>query len=187
MLAALHHITSHESRCYSCSVSLQTELSFMPSVGLEFITQMGVHIPDYVDAGIQMHTNMYHESSLNAKATVNRRQVKLSIPAPQSNTQLFSVRSVTHSLSLFDRVVLFSLTSLHVLSEMQHQGAVSVIWSNNDRAMQRPDRLSRLPASVQWSEALHRSALLQSYICGSGTMFPPNRRNQVRRRSAHLS
>lgn len=74
----------------------------MPSVGLEFITQMGVHIPDYVDAGIQTHTNMYHESSLNAKATVNRRQVKLSIPAPQSNTQLFSVRSVTHSLSLFE-------------------------------------------------------------------------------------
>uniref|UniRef100_A0A3B4FGW7 Apolipoprotein Ba n=1 Tax=Pundamilia nyererei TaxID=303518 RepID=A0A3B4FGW7_9CICH len=91
--------TSHESLCYSCSVSLQTELSFMPSVGLEFITQMGVHIPDYVDAGIQTHTNMYHESSLNAKATVNRRQVKLSIPAPQSNTQLFSVSTKVLSLS----------------------------------------------------------------------------------------
>lgn len=65
----------------------------MPSAGLEFITQMGVHIPDYVDAGIEMHTNVYHESSINAKITVNRNQVKLSVPAPESSTQLFSVRS----------------------------------------------------------------------------------------------
>uniref|UniRef100_A0A3Q1CD90 Vitellogenin domain-containing protein n=1 Tax=Amphiprion ocellaris TaxID=80972 RepID=A0A3Q1CD90_AMPOC len=72
-----------------------TDLSFMPSVGLEFITQMGVHIPDYVDAGIEMHTNMYHESSLNAKVSINKNQIKLSIPAPTSNTQLFSIRSVS--------------------------------------------------------------------------------------------
>lgn len=66
----------------------------MPSVGLEFITRMGVQIPDYMDTGIQMHTNMYHESSLSAKVTVDRKQIKLSIPAPKSNTQLFSMRSV---------------------------------------------------------------------------------------------
>ncbi len=75
--------------------SLQTDFSFMPSVGLEFITQMGVHIPDYVEAGLEMHTNMYHESSLNAKVTMNRNQMKLSIPAPKSNTQVLSVRSVS--------------------------------------------------------------------------------------------
>lgn len=51
------------------SFSFQTALSFMPSVGLEFITHMGVHIPDYVEAGVEMHTNMYHESSLSAKVT----------------------------------------------------------------------------------------------------------------------
>ncbi|XP_068451587.1 apolipoprotein B-100 [Clinocottus analis] len=69
--------------------STTSDFSFMPSVGLEFITQMGVHISD-VEAGLEMHTNMYHESSLNAKVTVSRNQMRLSIPAPKSNTQLFS-------------------------------------------------------------------------------------------------
>ncbi|XP_022055118.2 apolipoprotein B-100 isoform X1 [Acanthochromis polyacanthus] len=79
--------------------SAMTDLSFMPSVGLEFITQMGVHIPDYVDAGIEMHTNMYHESSLNAKVSINKNQIKLSIPAPTSNTQLFSISNKLLSVS----------------------------------------------------------------------------------------
>uniref|UniRef100_A0A3Q1B7C0 Vitellogenin domain-containing protein n=1 Tax=Amphiprion ocellaris TaxID=80972 RepID=A0A3Q1B7C0_AMPOC len=79
--------------------SAMTDLSFMPSVGLEFITQMGVHIPDYVDAGIEMHTNMYHESSLNAKVSINKNQIKLSIPAPTSNTQLFSISNKLLSIS----------------------------------------------------------------------------------------
>ncbi|XP_053192306.1 apolipoprotein B-100 [Scomber japonicus] len=74
-------------------------LSFMPSAGLEFITQMGVHIPDYVDAGLEMHTNMYHESSLNAKVNINSNQIKLSIPAPKSNTQLFSISNKVLSVS----------------------------------------------------------------------------------------
>lgn len=75
---------------------LQTDLSFMPSVGLEFITQMGVHIPDYVAAGLEMHTSIFHESSLKAKLNMKRNQMKLSIPAPKSKTQLLSVRSVAH-------------------------------------------------------------------------------------------
>ncbi|XP_041827365.1 apolipoprotein B-100 [Melanotaenia boesemani] len=79
--------------------SSMTDLSFMPSVGLEFITQMGVHIPDYVDAGIEMHTNMYHESSINAKFSVNRNQVKLSVPAPKSNFQLLSISNKLLSVS----------------------------------------------------------------------------------------
>lgn len=88
----------------SCSFVVsfsQTDLSFMPSVGLEFITHMGVHIPDYVDAGIEMHTNAYHESAINAKLTVNgnQKQIKLSIPAPTSNTQLFSIRSAAGHFS----------------------------------------------------------------------------------------
>lgn len=81
----------------------------MPSVGLEFITQMGVHIPDYVEAGLEMHTNMYHESSLNAKVTVNRNQMRLSIPAPKSNTQVLSIRSVSPNTKLLQW--LFSLST----------------------------------------------------------------------------
>ncbi|XP_070776697.1 apolipoprotein B-100 [Enoplosus armatus] len=78
---------------------VMTDLSFMPSVGLEFITQMGVHIPDYVEAGLEMHTNMYHESSLKAKVTMSRNQMRLSIPAPKSNTQLLSVSNKLLSVS----------------------------------------------------------------------------------------
>ncbi|XP_032355767.1 apolipoprotein B-100 [Etheostoma spectabile] len=76
-----------------------TDLSFMPSVGLEIITQMGVLIPDYVEAGIEMHTNMYYESSLNAKITMSRNQMRLTIPAPKSNTQLFSISNKLLSVS----------------------------------------------------------------------------------------
>ncbi|XP_071327155.1 apolipoprotein B-100 isoform X2 [Trachinotus anak] len=79
--------------------NIMTDLSFMPSVGLEFITEMGVHIPDYVEAGLEMHTNMYHESSINAKITVNRNQLRLSIPAPKSNTKLLSVSNKLLSVS----------------------------------------------------------------------------------------
>lgn len=81
------------------SLSLQMDLSFLPSVGLEFISQMGVHVPDYVEAGLQMHTNVYHESSLNVKVTMKKSQMVLSIPAPLSTTQLLSVRSGTLTAS----------------------------------------------------------------------------------------
>ena len=87
----------------------------MPSIGLGFITQMGVHIPDYVEARLEMHTNMYHESSLNAKVTMSRNQMRLTIPAPQSNTQLLSIRLVhlcqmTKHL-MVSSVMLFLLTT----------------------------------------------------------------------------
>ncbi|XP_073682716.1 apolipoprotein B-100 [Garra rufa] len=70
---------------------MMQQLSFMPSVGVEFVTQMGVYIPEFVVAGIETHTNMYHESAVNAKVTVSDSQIKLSIPAPQGNIQLFSI------------------------------------------------------------------------------------------------
>ncbi|KAM9341244.1 apolipoprotein B-100 [Symphorus nematophorus] len=79
--------------------NMGTELSFMPSVGLEFITQMGVDLPDYVEAGLEMHTNMYHESSFKAKVTMSKNQIRLSIPAPKSNTQLLSVSNKVLSVS----------------------------------------------------------------------------------------
>ncbi|MEQ2293028.1 hypothetical protein AMECASPLE_029013, partial [Ameca splendens] len=79
--------------------SAVTDVSFMPSIGLEFITQMGVHLPDYMDAGTEMHTNLYHESSFNAKVTVKKNHIKVSIPAPKSNSQLLSVRNKMLSIS----------------------------------------------------------------------------------------
>lgn len=71
---------------------LQKELSFMPSVGVEFVTEMGVHVPEFVASTVEMHTSMYHESALNAKITMDNSQVKLSIPAPQEKTKIFGIR-----------------------------------------------------------------------------------------------
>ncbi|KAM9840237.1 apolipoprotein B-100-like [Aulostomus maculatus] len=67
------------------------ELVFMPSLGVEFVTEMGVHVPEFVASAVEMHTNVYHESALNAKLTIEQSQVKLSIPAPQGTTKLFRI------------------------------------------------------------------------------------------------
>uniref|UniRef100_G3P570 Vitellogenin domain-containing protein n=1 Tax=Gasterosteus aculeatus aculeatus TaxID=481459 RepID=G3P570_GASAC len=67
------------------------ELLFSPSVGVEFVTKMGVHVPEFVVSGVEMHTNMYHESTLNAKITMEQNQVKLSIPAPQGTTKVLHI------------------------------------------------------------------------------------------------
>ncbi|XP_054618361.1 apolipoprotein B-100-like [Dunckerocampus dactyliophorus] len=67
------------------------ELLFMPSVGLEFVTRMGVHVPEFVDSAVEMHTSLYHESALNAKLTMEPNQVKLSIPAAKGTTKLLRI------------------------------------------------------------------------------------------------
>ncbi|XP_033859679.3 apolipoprotein B-100-like [Acipenser ruthenus] len=75
------------------------QLTFRPSLAVEFITQMGVQIPEFTTNGIQMHTNIYHESGVNAKVSIKGQQVKLSIPAPQGPTQLFSISNKLLSVS----------------------------------------------------------------------------------------
>ncbi|KAF6723984.1 Apolipoprotein B-100 [Oryzias melastigma] len=63
-------------------------VSFSPSVGVEFMTQMGVHIPEFVESAVEMHTTVYHESAFKAKITMEPTQVKLSIPAPEGTMKL---------------------------------------------------------------------------------------------------
>ncbi|KAJ3613847.1 hypothetical protein NHX12_020092 [Muraenolepis orangiensis] len=69
------------------------------TVGLEFISQMGVHLPEFAVAGLEMHTSMHHETSLNAKVTMKKKEFKLSIPAPKTNTPLFSFSNKVLSVS----------------------------------------------------------------------------------------
>lgn len=64
----------------------------MPSAGVEFVTEIGVHLPDYVQSGLEMHTNIYHESGMRAKVAMKNNQIKLTIPAPESPFKLLSVR-----------------------------------------------------------------------------------------------
>ncbi|XP_026089616.1 apolipoprotein B-100-like [Carassius auratus] len=67
------------------------ELSFSPSMAVEFVTSMGVHIPKFVVSSVEMHTNMFHESSFNAKITMGNGKIKLSILPPKSTMELFRV------------------------------------------------------------------------------------------------
>lgn len=70
---------------------MQSEVTFMPSAGIEFVTQVGSHIPEYVKSGLEMHTNIFHESGLTAKISMGSDRVKLSIPAPRNPTKLISI------------------------------------------------------------------------------------------------
>ncbi|KAM4600707.1 apolipoprotein B-100-like isoform 2-T2 [Polymixia lowei] len=68
-----------------------SEVTFMPSAGVEFVTQVGSHIPEYVNSGLEMHTNLFHESGLSAKISMGSDHVKLTIPAPRNPTKLISI------------------------------------------------------------------------------------------------
>ena len=72
-------------------VSTQNEVAFMPSAGIEFVTQVGSHIPEYVNSGLEMHTNIFHESGLSAKISMGHEGLKLTIPAPVNPTKLIQM------------------------------------------------------------------------------------------------
>lgn len=55
------------------------------------MTKMGAHLPEFVNSGLEMHTNMFHESGLTAKVSIRPDRVKLTIPAPTTPTKLFKI------------------------------------------------------------------------------------------------
>ncbi|KAL0965051.1 hypothetical protein UPYG_G00276130 [Umbra pygmaea] len=77
----------------------KSEVSFMPSAGIEFVTQFGCHIPEYVLSGLEMHTSLYHESGLRTKLTMTNQQFKLTLPAPQGPTKLISITNKLYAVS----------------------------------------------------------------------------------------
>ncbi|XP_076021486.1 apolipoprotein B-100-like [Genypterus blacodes] len=68
-----------------------SEVTFMPSAGIEFVTQIGTHIPDFVSSGLEMHTNLFHESGLSAKISMGKDHVKLTMPALTTPTKLIQM------------------------------------------------------------------------------------------------
>ncbi|XP_067273720.1 apolipoprotein B-100-like [Pseudorasbora parva] len=76
-----------------------SEVAFMPSAGVEFVTEVGALLPEYVESGLEMHTNIYHESGLKVKVAVTNKQFKLTIPTPQAKTTLISVTNSLFSLT----------------------------------------------------------------------------------------
>uniref|UniRef100_A0AAV2K794 Vitellogenin domain-containing protein n=1 Tax=Knipowitschia caucasica TaxID=637954 RepID=A0AAV2K794_KNICA len=69
------------------------ELWFRPSAGLEFRTQMGVHVPELLQSSVEMTTELFHESAVNARISMGQDQVKLSIPAPTDNIKLLNIKN----------------------------------------------------------------------------------------------
>ncbi|XP_077096391.1 apolipoprotein B-100-like [Siphateles boraxobius] len=70
------------------------ELALTLSAGIEFVTEIGTHFPNYVHSGLEMHTNIYHESSVRVKLSVTDSKLRLSIPAPRGPIELISVTNV---------------------------------------------------------------------------------------------
>ncbi|XP_067879378.1 apolipoprotein B-100 [Heterodontus francisci] len=62
-----------------------------PAVAIEFVTQLGVNLPNFARNGIQINHNLYHESGFEARISRNNGQIKFSIPAPKEPTKLLSV------------------------------------------------------------------------------------------------
>ncbi|XP_032399523.1 apolipoprotein B-100 [Etheostoma spectabile] len=76
-----------------------SKVTFMPSGGIELVTQVGSHIPEYVNSGFEMHTNIFHKSGLSAKISMESGNVKLTIPAPISPTKLIKMTNTLMSVT----------------------------------------------------------------------------------------
>uniref|UniRef100_H3B136 Apolipoprotein B n=1 Tax=Latimeria chalumnae TaxID=7897 RepID=H3B136_LATCH len=81
------------------SSNMQGEVIVKPSMSLEFVTHMGINIPKFTTNGVEMNSNIYHESGVDVRVAVNDGQFKLSIPAPTGPTKLFSVSNKLHLVS----------------------------------------------------------------------------------------
>lgn len=79
--------------------NIQAELVAKPSVSLEFVTNMGIIIPDFAKSSVQMNTNFFHESGLEARVALKAGQLKVIIPSPKRPVKLFSGSNTLHLVS----------------------------------------------------------------------------------------
>ncbi|XP_043918557.1 apolipoprotein B-100 [Protopterus annectens] len=75
------------------------EISLNPSVSVDFATHMGILIPEFTQNGVEMNTNLYHESGVKVVAALKDGSLKISIPSPTSPTKLFSLSNKLSLLS----------------------------------------------------------------------------------------
>ncbi|KYO48892.1 apolipoprotein B-100 [Alligator mississippiensis] len=78
---------------------MHAELIAKPSVGIEFISHVGINIPVFARSGVQMNSIIYHESGFEAHIGTKTGQLKFSIPAPKTPTKLFSISNTLHLVS----------------------------------------------------------------------------------------
>lgn len=73
-------------------LQLQMELVTKPSVSVEFVTNIGIVIPDFSRTGIQMNTNFFHETGLEMQVALKAGQLKFIVPSPTRPVKLLSGR-----------------------------------------------------------------------------------------------
>ena len=88
----VYYTLNYHHKSQTFTISPQSEVTFMPSAGVEFVTHIGSHIPEYINSGLEMQTNLFHETGLQAKISMGPDSVKLTIPAPTSPTKLFQMK-----------------------------------------------------------------------------------------------
>ncbi|XP_007937481.1 apolipoprotein B-100 [Orycteropus afer afer] len=89
--------------------NMQAELVAKPSVSVEFVTNMGIVIPDFARSGVQMNTNFFHESGLEAHVALKARQLKFIVPSPKRPVKLFSGSNTLHLVSTTKTEVILPL------------------------------------------------------------------------------
>uniref|UniRef100_A0A5F9DG36 Apolipoprotein B n=1 Tax=Oryctolagus cuniculus TaxID=9986 RepID=A0A5F9DG36_RABIT len=89
---------------------MQAELALKPSVAVEFVTSMGIILPDFARSSIQMNTNFFHESGLEARLALKAGQLKFIVPSPKRPVKLFSGSNTLHLVSTTKTEVIPPLT-----------------------------------------------------------------------------
>ncbi|XP_023475214.2 apolipoprotein B-100 [Equus caballus] len=79
--------------------NMQAELVAKPSVSVEFVTNMGIIIPDFARSGVQMNTNFFHETGLEARVALKAGQLQFIIPSPKRPLRLLSGSNTLHLVS----------------------------------------------------------------------------------------
>ncbi|NXH10481.1 APOB protein, partial [Bucco capensis] len=79
--------------------SMQAELIAKPSVAIEFVTHLGINVPEFARSGVEMNSNIFHESGIEAHVSMKAGQLKFSIPAPKTPVKLLSISNTLHLVS----------------------------------------------------------------------------------------
>ncbi|XP_059324975.1 LOW QUALITY PROTEIN: apolipoprotein B-100 [Ammospiza nelsoni] len=79
--------------------SMQADLIAKPSVAVEFVTHLGINMPEFAGSGVEINSNIFHESGIEAHVSVKAGQLKFSIPAPKSPVKLLSISDTLHLVS----------------------------------------------------------------------------------------
>ncbi|NXV20991.1 APOB protein, partial [Cepphus grylle] len=79
--------------------SMQAELIAKPSVAIEFVTHLGINMPEFARSGVEVNSNIFHESGIEAHVSMKAGQLKFSIPAPKTPTKLLSISNTLHLVS----------------------------------------------------------------------------------------